>query len=1342
MKRIVLYPLVSLLSIGVSGVGSYLFRGLLTKDNNRNDATSETENVDSSIDEESDDVSYSEEEEPGFSKMINKLMSTKEVKAQDVTFTISAPEIDDVTLNFSSLDMDISGLLDGGNVSDLKLRGELSVEYKDLNTSVGLIVEDSFLYIDYDQHYFSFDAPSTIAGLLPVLNDLGISVPTVSTDGTSFDVSSILNNALSILEGVTENVTATGYEYTLDCDEFISSLNLPVSISGVKVILESDKDYNFIGGRTFGDGIKINSNYSIKLDVSGINALDQVSYQSLTEDEQERYENLTDRTTNLCTSIATLVKKQSFSAEYTASLETVDGSIQKQDVDGTIQADLNGIQKDVAKGKYEISINHSSMGKTLNSGYAAYKDNGVYLTVNNLIKGHVANSTIEDMIPLLSQELGDGSTEGISNEINSIIKGTDLEKLMAGDITAIKGFVNDFSTTENGFVLKVNAKAFGLGNYIITIGLEDVSASIENGFVLTVQDLCYNNYKVSLSLNVKPTNRVSFKYSDEEFANFKDYSGIVPIFKTITKLAKEKKTNATYSFDLINKKGESYLASGEISADISGLTTTGENAYYGDYRLTLNTTLNGYDHSLDFAYQNHDLYLTMDSFFKQKMSDTEVGAIYDVVNQDKENTSSAFDGMSNVLNAIIDEIKGTYSLKTLEDYVQIDNGNVDKDKLILNVDLAKFFTGTDYATKLSSLTLELDTNEDRITSVSVKNLSIADSCTLNFTLNFEDEFKDFKLSDEETSKYTEINSASKIVSGFYSLPTDLTQFSVNLSGTVAKEDDAGVAQNLISMNGDAQVDLTTKDSPDVGGTLNLIQPKDADYDKDTTHEVKFAYSGTKTNGQTIAEYTAKDDSIQTTGTTKLLMKNDDIFSIFDQVTALKDKKENLLYHYLKAYFDTAEKVTTGVPLMDAIQNKDYTILLNDYIKEVKVEDRTVTLVLNSSILDEEDTSGREDKIVVGFDENYKIKTAVIDGNYSGYEIHAEISLGDYDKSNAPSLTYSEDNKDDFVDMYGFNVLLNCFITTTEHHFFDMSGTLSIPIKVLSLNSASLSTYITAYITIVDSTVQAYISFNKNNNSYTDKNFYGVEFFVENELVYTARTTSNSSGKNQSVEIFKMNSEELLNNIVYYLLSYMLNVESLKIGLIGVGNIILGNVYGGMASQDSSSATMSRNYSSLIDKAVLEKTDGQGGKMNLTCSLGNLVSVSGIDLGSTNVVVNYNQAGELTYFNLQMSVTAYSVISATATFTVTRNNILDINSTDFKANEDALMKEKMKRYDAFVNAYNSDSELSSLGFYSIESITAKTHSLYKYSGVTVTDNGQKVTRSLTDSNKVFFYGNIA
>lgn len=1340
MKNAILYPMISVLAFGISGTGTYLLRGLL---NRKVPTTNDSTKAESSNTSSSDDF-----ELDGFSKMINKITSTKETKVQNANFSIYLPGTDVINLTLKNADVDLTALLDG-KADQLQMNGRLQVEYSSINEEVGFYFEDQYLYIDYGTKYFTFDAPKSIEGILPILNKLGIDVPELTT--SSMDMSTILDSALSILEGVAEEATANGYEYTIHCDDFIADLDLPVSVTGVDIVLEADSEYNFIGGRTAGDGILIDNQYRIQLDFDGIQTISETAYTGLDSASKGRYQNLTNSNTEICTTIADLMDKKNFVADYSISYEAVDNTIQKQDFNGTIKGDLSTIESDVSKGVYEVTIDHSSMGVKLNSFYGLYRENSIYLTVNNLIKGKISNSTIEDLIPMISKETGSIDMDGVTDEIYKILEGTDFDKILSGDLSVYKNFINDFDyTSSDGYILKINAKAFGLGDYILTLKLKSTTDDVSNGFKLSILDLRYLNHKVSVELDVSPVANVSLAYSDDELDQFKDYKGVTSIFNTISDIVDKKKFSTSYSFMVTDSSKNSRSGSGKISADFS--TLSGESEYYGDYGLTLDTAINGYNHSVCASYQDHDLYLKLDDFFQQKISDTEIGAIMSVIEENSDTDSDVFDSINETLEYfkssdglmqdLFGECKSTYSLVSLESILSVDKSNTDPDKLVVELNIPYVFRNTAFKDDIGGMTLEIDTNEKRILSISVSDLEIKSKYTIDFTIDLDEQFENFMVKEEDKAKYTEINNASKMLSGFYALPTDMEKFSVNLDGSIRKDGDTSDL-GLLTMFGDAEVDIATKESPIVGGTLNLIQPKTEDYDYVTDHQIVFNYSGNHDDGRTKAEYTSIDyksgtedyrdlSNLSDRSTAMgLLMDNTDIFHIYDQVTELgTERTDNLLYQYLQEYFDKAAKVSTGVPLMDAIENKDYSSLLNDYIKKVEIRDNEIELVVSTSLLDSSDTSGKTDTIVVGFDSDYKIKTATIDGNYGEYEIHAEISLGEYSEEMIPSMTLDSSS---YVDVHGFDILLSCLITTTEHHYFKIDGDLDVPIKLGSWKIESLKTYFTAEITVIDKTVNAYLSFNNTGTSYNinTKGFYGVEFFVENEEIVTERTKTSTKNK-PTVEIRKLTADEMMANLPYYLLSYILNIESVTLlfGSVKIGNIVLNEIYSAMESESSdSSTTMTRKYNSLIKSAVCTTKEDGSGIFDLALDIGSLISVSMIDFGDTNVQIGYDQYGEISSMSLNMDLKAVSIITIQVKFNATRS----YGTID---NENKNIDACLTRYDKFMTALGD--RMNDMPYYVIESIKAASSSS---NGIVVTDNASEAVLNLSysEDNRLLFFG---
>lgn len=1373
MKNIILYPLVSTLSLAVSGVGTYLVK-MLTRPTSHVESTSESV------------TPLPIEEETNFSKMINNMMNAKEVISDEVSITVSSTYFTtDLVFTINCLDMDISSLVSGGDVSSLKLKCDLNVKYNKIDENISINLEGDDIYLGYENTYFAFSAPETLSGITPLLNELGIDIP--SFDDSSFDMSELTNNALAMLEDVKETQTTYGYDFTLDLSPLLQGESLPFDISNTYVILSADKELNLTGVSTYNDGIKLNSSYAFKVSTTTLKVNNSSSYQALSEEDKGKYSLMTSSTTTLSTSIAKLLNKKNFNADYNIELvNTKDNST--HNASGYIKGDLSSIKEDVKKGTYEFSLEHEYMGSIKNQATAIYKNNNIYLEVNNLIKGRISNQTIEDLIGIVSDETS-LDANSIEDEINTIVNKVDLGALKQGDLSQIKGFVNNVELTSTSIAITLDASYFDFGDYLLTLVLS-VNNEIENGFSLEIKNLVYKDFKLNVSLDVSSLDKVDLKYSDEELNAFKDYKGVATIFNSISDLVEKKKFTTTYSMAVLDtSENKTTTIDGEISADMTSFSKESD-PYYGDYKLSLNTNLNGYSHDFDIRYLNHDVYLKFDKFFQQKISDTEIGEIYKIIDNNTDADSDTFKDISDTLeylksdsfiNHLFSCVINDYSLVGLEDYLTIDKNNNDPNKLIVELNLPKVLEETYLKDKLSSITLEVDTDENKLTSLSLKGLSYS-SYTLDFTLNLEDVYNDFSLTDDEKSLYTEMDELSKVVNGMYALPTSKTQFSVNLQGGVFKENktDEGVSEKYaLGLVGDVQVDLSTKTTngdniPDVGGVLDLYQPKDnntstiSSYDfsndNNTIHEIKFAYKdslrefdedkGYSTSGQTIAEYTSIDSTISSSDSNSmhLLMKNSDIFSIYDRVTSINGDSDNLLYKYLHSYFDTASKVSTGLPLMDAFKNKDYTMLLNDYIKKVEFHDKEMVLEFAPSLLDDDyDYESKKDYLTIKFDDNYEIQSADIEGYYSSYHLKASISLGSYDTSKKPTLMeYNDTNKSNFVDVHGFDTLINCFITTTEHHFFDLSGDLSVGVNALSIANITLSTYFTAYISVEDEDVNAYLSFNNGNKSISDNGFYGTEFFVTNENMYTIRTTNSSKkGTNGATsEIRKLTKDELIGDTkraVYYILDYILNISSAqaKVGFIPitvtVGGMIMNSIYKSIDDSSSSETTLTSNYSSLITQAIESDTD-TGGQFQLSLDLGKLINISMIDFKSTEVDVDYTTNYELSSLNLSMSASLASIADLTVSFTANRTSIVDINSSNFRKNEETIKNTKMSRFTTVKTLL--DVNYFTLPEYNIVSITASSSST---GSPTIEDNNTDsnnptvISLSYSEANKYYFFG---
>lgn len=1410
MKNWAIFTLASLLSLSVGGTGAYLVHGVTDSNNTTSQPPVNSGNSTPDTEEEVVVPEESVDNTPSFSKLVTNMVSTQEIISPKFSITLARAGQNDIKLDLNNLDMDISDVLSTKNIADLKLKANLNVRYQNVDENVGFIMEEGTAYLTYKNKNYAFNAPKTIEGILPLLNNLGIEVPTFSGSNegifSNVNMEALMNKVMDLGNNAVQIPTSYGYDYKINLSGILSEFKLPITLENPKIILCSDYDNNLIGIKTDSDGFKINSDYNISFDSFGLNLNTSSLYEKLTEAQKKLYEDLTDVVSNLATTFAELMQKMSFQASYAIHLRDETNNVMAQDFIGDLQADLSKIQADLTHGAYELNMTHKVNDKVANQICSLYRDNNIYLQLNNLLKGKMSDQTVNDLFERISQELEalgyDINLETITQMINSVIQKLDIDNFIKGSFGKIKDYILSFDFLSDGVQAVVSGDAFGLGEVDLTLKIMDISTSIRNGFRLEISNFRYKNYVFGFETNIRPQKDITLLKTEEELSQFKDYKGIIPIFDTVSDLINERKFNSKYSINVTDQSGQLIQGSGTLSADVSSLDLTSANRNYGTYELTFDTALSGVEHNLTANYQDNTLFFSVDDFMNQKISNQGMAAVYDVLNGifNDKSVQPAVDGVDNVLDHIasinfvdklLGEIKGDYSLTHVEEVLSVDKDNTDPTKLVLDLNLDYILDGTTLANQIKGVSLEINTDDDRMTGISIFGLGYQ-GFTVDFSLSLEEEFTDFRLPADVYDNYYEMSNVSQIIKGFYDLPTDFKTFGLELEGAVYKQDALTQSENeLMALVGDCQVDNTIPQAPNLGGTLHLYQPysdatsqgspatdgtqtpdetitdegttegeetKPGKYDNYTDHRILFEYSGDRNNGQTIAEYTTIDKNIENPGTMHLLLQNKDIFSIYDRVKGVGNNPNNLLFKYLKNYFNTARAVSTGLPVVDSFVNKDFSAFNNENIKEVRITDRKVYIELSSRMFDDSDTSGKSEIITFEFDDNNKLSKVTVDGYYSSYHIQASIGLSAYDPEKLPTLMeYNDQTKANFVDAHGFDLLAQCLITTTEHRFFDLSGMLNLNMEIFGFDLTGLKTYFTCYVYVQEQSTTAYLAFNNKGANATylkNKDFCGVEFFVVEDMAYSIRTQTvlKSSGSlwnkkewyESTTEVRKFSRDELLNNIIYYIFSYVMNIEKMKIDLllyeVPVGNIILGNIYGALNASDTttmstegtaseSTATISRNFSSVLQSATYDEDKRT---MTMTACLGKLITMKDnlveFDVDGKpglNASITYDENHELTNLSLNLDLKAVSLITVNLTFNLNRNaGAVDADDQNRNA--------KMTRFDTILDMFQNDERVQNLENYVISSITAKPDSAYTYNGVTIVDNYSEAVLKFTVS----------
>lgn len=1313
MKKLVIYSLSSIVSLVASSSSVYL--GLKIADNFKTASVEDDETV-NIIDDTEDDISGNDEDEPvieksNFSKMVSYLATAKEIKASSINLNLYATSLSSpVTLSLTDTTIDIS------NKSQFNLKSSINVTYGNINETVLISYEGDTktAFLTYGSKGFMLSISPTINGILSLLKTIGINVPS-SIDGGDFDVSSLSSVLDDESISVVESNTIDGFGYTLTFPNLvIGKLNL----SGLSLFLESDKDCNLKTvsiNKTQGNDGKIKLSDSLSLSFSA--NLSASSNSSYTKNDSSNYNDITSSTGSIITTITKMVEEKKVDASF--SLKLTDNSNKtnlSSTVDGYLKADVSKVSfEDLTKGEYELQLNHYNNTETLNNISAYYNNATTYLKINDLFKGKVTNSTIDDLFKLITNAENKQIFSSVTEELNMVLSKIDLSKLKSYDLNTYKSFIKDFYMDNSKLSITLNASSFSLGDYDIVLSFYFDDEKITS---LQLEGLKYQNYAIDLSLNFTFPSSINFSPIDN---SYKDYQGMVPIFNSILNYVNKRKISADYSLIYSSSSSDSYTVSGKIDVDLSNVSTLsisegGLNC--GNYHLTFNTKFKDNSQDLNLIFQDHNLYFDYNSgVFKQSILDTNIDMMKKVISSH----SSMEDSLSSI-NKLLSEIKSSKqyqediaklksgSLTPLSSFISIDKDNLDADKLIVKLNTPYILQNTSYENKVGSITLTIDNNDKEIENISINTL-IDQKNSISLSLNLHDYSDYYLLSADDKSLYKEITTADKLLESFYSLPiVNQKEFSLKLAGKVLDDQNRTVAE--IASNSGIAVNANDTDNLEAYGNLTISHPSldkllsssSLDYDKYANQKIRFKYQtlkeGSTLDGQFVAEY---NDNMH------IVIKSSTILDVLNNVKSA-DSSTNLLHRYLKVLSDTSSQ--TGSGLTDLIRSKDPTKLLEyPYITKVDILSDRVDIVLDGKLLDSS-AKGVNQYISLYYtnDDNPHITKATIKGELSSKKIEATIALDDFTAIADPSvqsesnpsamLLYNDDTKGKFVDLNGFSMLSKCLVDTTENNYFNLSGSLNAEVTILALFGMTLSTWIDARITVFDEHAYAYLSFNndpslnddgslKSLQSSSSSDYYKTEFFISEKEIEVCKTVH--SGKNLVSEVFKTDSETFLGDAMYYILTYILNVDNKTGGTVAMANVY-DSVNSSSSSSDKDSVHLTDDFSTCISTNTRYVDDPTNPYFHLDIDLEKVFdgTLSKKDLSLKNTTVDvYHQvasgsSSRTPLSKLKLNTTlGYSGLVSIKFSLVMNASLSNISATDAKSSS------YMGRYYDFTTAFKNN-----------------------------------------------------
>jgi hypothetical protein len=842
---------------------------------------------------------------------------------------------------------------------------------------------------------------------------------------------------------------------------------------------------------------------------------------------------------------------------------------------------------------------------------------------------------------------------------------------------------------------------------------------------IVVSGLKVNGLAVSVTLAPKAVSEMptmSFSGVFGTDAKTSDYASFEPatgIFRTLGNYVANKKGQVNYSLTFLDKTSDtatkaSYIASGTIGVDMTKVTSiqsfNGKDANgnatgidtdlaAGNYYLgmTMNTGDGTLSHDVKIAYQEadstsgkHNLYLSYNDVFKNYVSDASMSDIITILNQ-KTGTTNSSDGlaaMENVLSLLkanqtfIDDLKAVetnHTIKGLTSFVGLANGvnadgTADTTKLVLTLNTDKIFTGTSLFGQLNALTITIDTDVTTdadgnplhsLASIEVTGL-VASPDVLNFKMTFPTADKFIATTVTDTTGYTEIVDASSIVNAFYNLPTQLKTYGLKIDADMTQTDKTKTNEkgeydtsSLFSIGGTVKVD---GDNGYYGGTVHLYHDSLANIGTSNT---------AKADQKIEFQYKTKDDAGTAIDNPQFVAEYNDRMHILMHKNTVKDLintvSEDTKSHTLLESLDTVQNVTNGLPIVQAIADKNPSLLLKyQYVYKVSFDDKanTITLYLDRTLFDKtakahddsdaatmtityDDTTGKTPSLtsvklnttintVTGYttstDANgNSVVTPVSDSTTvaTTNTISAMMSFVPYANVEVPTVATTDDGKSGlFIDLdsAAIKTLLKSGVETTDYNYYNIAGNANIDLTAnldedssLKLEQYSFDLGLNLTFFIADNTVYTDINVNNGQKASTQDGYSDTEFRISGESVYVSKT-SRSKGTNASdtdgaltSKNYKTTKAEVKSNWTYFVLSETLDIDS-KVA----GRTLMAQLYkalGGLTDSTSSTQTTNANFnlglkddfSGLISSLTHTTTSKATNKYSAVFDLGSLLS---------------------------------------------------------------------------------------------------------------------------------------
>lgn len=939
----------------------------------------------------------------------------------------------------------------------------------------------SFTYDGSNKIYVSFDDAyvSIEMGTISSIFDL---MPLFGIEMPSLDLSGQLENATSILESLKEEELEDGFLFRIDLPS-IGTINLKSNKDFLLTNIYTPNKLN-INGQL----ISIDAKVKQSVNESLVPEVDTSNYVSI-----DKYINATKK----------LIEEQKFSLDYQLNLVDNEKNI---NLNGNLTSNFKN--KNFKEGMYSFSINNDYTSiKSLFDG----KD--IYLDVNDYTKTKLKDTALEKLIFLASKKLNNIDQQIIIDKLNSLLSGSAIEEILKGNYSSWRKILTSGEVTNEYIKTTISCSSLNLGQ-----GNVDLIVRCDKNLSIELNNIEFDNKTLNIKLDLN-----EFNGFDEVFNNkalFNDLEPAVDLLTSVASLVDTKKIGLKYDVKL-EQNNQIHLFNGNMFADLSNVDFNDLSSFNnGLYNVNLNTTFNDVNQCVNANYYNGTTFASYNDLINLSLKTNTIKTLMDYLNKttpsnEQKPISSISETISDILlklnidyNSLLDELKHG-NLSSLEKYLSIKTNDDGSLSLLLNLDN-------------SLVDIKINSKNNTFEKLDIINLKINDS-TISFSLSFVD--YENKLIDE--TKYYQVDNLLK--SGL-----ELTNIKKgNLSIT-----SSFIGEKEFALGGNIQFDVETGD---IYGNVDLTAQTSLDVNP-YTHHVYFDRIPQNNDSLLLAKYYGNDNSSKPM---RINMQQKNISAIFDIFNDLPED------HSIQKLMNLIEN-TASLPILN-YNSIDGILNIANGIKKFETTDTSISLLLDKSLLNMDNDLN----VIIGL-ENGNIKSVTLKDLFiSSSKGDIILTINDFDANKINDrLSITEPiEQERYFDFNSLPLLLKLGINTSNDKTYYMKGTFKIDIpKIAEFIQKDINYNVTFKIDILDNgKVNGYISFEtseykEKNTSYRKINYYIDEF----DDAYIQRTTYGREGAlsifgggtlYKYTEVFKITQQEMMDNMIYYLLKYTFNISN-------------------------------------------------------------------------------------------------------------------------------------------------------------------------------------------------------